>query len=428
MVQKIPLALSNRQRPAAAQASIIMRNRFVEKNPVLSDAGPAFVQRPALNYWTTVGDGPIRNIFQQPGAFNDDAFAASYDELYRLDRTTGDGSGNYVVYSGLGGADANAFVPMCATGDIGTIKPRLFFCDGAGLFAYTEDSFATGVLTGSAAPSDGDVVQIDGVYYRFSSGTLDAGAPAGTAGNPWRVLSTGTLAQALSRLYKAINATGAAGTDYSTALVAHTTVVATGTSTTTLTIRAVASGATGNGLSTTETGANLSWGGATTAGGGSEGVVQVPMPEDVGVLDVATLNNFVFVVPAQGEGLNGRFYWIEPGELTIDPLNFATAERSADPITSIKVFNDQFWLMGQNTTEVWYMTGDAAVPVQRLQGVVFDRGIFQGTAVQVKDSIVLVDSFGGVFQLKNGEQRISSPDIEEHIRKAIAYQNALALP
>lgn len=423
------MAMSFRRRQSSKEPFVAVKNRFVEKNPVLSDDGPAFLQRPALNFWTTVGAGPIRNIFQQPGAFADDAFAASYDELYRLDRTNGLNGGNTLIFSGLIGADEGTFVPMCITGDIGggEIPPRLFFCDGSGLYAYSEEGWASGTLTVGGAIADGDVVQIGGVYYRMSSGSLDTGAPDGTSGNPWRVLSTGTTAQAIDRLYEAINAAGTPGTDYSTDLVEHPTVTSNFASATQLRIRAKASGTMGNGISTTETGANMSWGAAATSGGELAGVTSIPTPEGVGVLDVATLNNFVFVVPAQGEGLNGRFYWIEPGELTIDPLNFATAERSADAINSIRVFNDQFWLMGQNSTEVWYMTGDPDVPVQRLQGVVFDRGIHQGTAVQVKDSIVAVDSFGGVFVIQGGEKRISTPDIEEVLRRAIARQNELSL-
>jgi hypothetical protein len=89
------------------------------------------------------------------------------------------------------------------------------------------------------------------------------------------------------------------------------------------------------------------------------------------------------------------------------------------------VFNDQFWLCGQTTVEVWYPTTDTAAPMQRMQGVVIDRGVFPGTAVKVKDLMIIVDQDGGVFAVKGGEQRISTPDIEERIRKSISKQNML---
>lgn len=423
VVRNIPLAVSNRRREAAREAFIALKNRFVESNPVLAD-GPAFIQRPALNYWTTIGLGSIRAINQQPGAFNDDAFAVSYDSMYRLDRTNGLNDGNRVIYQGLLGADEGSTVNSCFTGDIGTIKPRFFFCDGASLIMYTEDGFATGLLNVTAIANN-DVVQIGGVYYKFTNGSVDAGTPAGTLADPWLVLQTGTVIQQTTRLFHAINADGDAGVDYSTATTAHLTAMATFASASQMRIRARAQGNAGNGISTTETGANMAWGAATTTGGGTEGVINIPTPEGVGVIDVVSINNFVVLIPAQGEGLNGRFYWLQPGELTIDPLDFATAERSADPINSVRVFGDQLWLMGQNSTEVWFMPGDPDTPFQRLQGVVFDRGVHQGTAVQVKSSIFLVDSFGGVFAIEGGERRVSTPDIEDVLRKAIAKQNTL---
>ena len=119
----------------------------------------------------------------------------------------------------------------------------------------------------------------------------------------------------------------------------------------------------------------------------------------------------------------GRFYWINPGENTIDPLDFATAERSPDGITQVLVFGDMFWLMGQNTTEPWITTGVYATPMERYQGILYDRGCWPDTAVQVKDSIILVDEDGAVFQIKSGQSRISNPAIEERIRLALQRQS-----
>ena len=71
------------------------------------------------------------------------------------------------------------------------------------------------------------------------------------------------------------------------------------------------------------------------------------------------------------------------------------------------------------------MTGNIDAPVARVQGVLFDRGAIPGTAVQVKSSMVIVDNDGGVFQIQGGVRRISTPQIGERIRKAIARQNFL---
>src|SRR3546814_18260491 len=105
-----------------------------------------------------------------------------------------------------------------------------------------------------------------------------------------------------------------------------------------------------NTIATTETGASLAWSdGATLTGGGSAAVSQVYMPDDMGVIDVAVINSYVIVIPVQEDGYQGRFYWIDPGEIVVDPLNFATAERSPAGIYGVVVFGDQFWLPGERT-------------------------------------------------------------------------------
>lgn len=157
-----------------------------------------------------------------------------------------------------------------------------------------------------------------------------------------------------------------------------------------------------------------------------EGLTQVTMPDDVGAISVAHINQYVIVLPVQAEDLDtvGKFYWIEPGEITVDTLNWATAERAPDKLHQVIVFGDMFWLLGQKTTEPWVTTGDTSAPVQRFTGILFDRGSWEGTAVQVKDSLIVVDEDGGVFQIAGGQRRISRPDIEERIRRAIQIQTA----
>ena len=54
--------------------------------------------------------------------------------------------------------------------------------------------------------------------------------------------------------------------------------------------------------------------------------------------------------------------------------------------------------------------------------VVFDRGAWEGTGVQVKDSMIIVGADGSVFDIAGGIEKISRPDIEERIRKAIKAQ------
>lgn len=314
------------------------------------------------------------------------------------------------------------YVSMAATSNIDQVPAFLFVASGSTLMCYIENGYARGSITGT--PANGDVVRAGDVYYQFTNASVDAGAPAGTLANPWLVALGSSAAEAWTYLGAAFGASGTPGVEYSTLLAANPDIQTAAVTATTVFVRANAIGALGNGVVTTETGASITWtDGGTLVGGGSPSWFSVQMPEDVGVISVGYIASYVVVVPAQGQNINGRFFWIDPGETVVDPLDFATAERAPDPISGgVVVFGDQFWLPGTSTTEAWYFSGNEDAPVLRMQGVVFDRGAWEGTAVQVKDSMIIVDSEGAVFQIAGGAKRISRPDIEERIREAIQYQ------
>ncbi len=61
----IPLLLRNYFRAVAKEARIYLRNRYFEKNPVLTDEQTAAIARPGLKRWIEVGSWyiqPARNI------------------------------------------------------------------------------------------------------------------------------------------------------------------------------------------------------------------------------------------------------------------------------------------------------------------------------------------------------------------------------
>jgi hypothetical protein len=420
---KVNFARSDFKRSVADAADLILRNRYFEENPALSDDGSALLARPGLKYFTTVGSGPIRGLHSEPGAFSGDLFVASGDELYRV---------NYngqalLLLSNMNDPDVGV-VNMAITQAIGAEPEHLFIADGRNLWVYEgATATATNTLLASGAVANGDQVRIGDIYYQFTNASVDAGAPAGTAGNPWLVALGASTAEALENLFQAINGSGTAGTDYSTSLAAHNQVTAIAFSPTTVVVEAAVPGVQGNSIVTTETGANLAWtGGGALAGGVGGSVTVVATPDDVGIFDVVTIASYVICIPVQVDEFIGRFYWIEPGEITIDPLDFATAESYPDRVMGVRRFGDQFWLPGERSTEVWYATGDPSAPMQRLQGVVFDRGTWEGTAVAIKETLIVVDGDGGVFAIRGGApQRVSTPGIEEQIRKAIAVQQNL---
>lgn len=413
----IPVGRSTFRRDVSRIASIPLRNRAFEQNPVLNASQdlPSLFVRPSLRKFAEIGTGPIRFIFDEPGTFDDQAFIVSGDTLFSVET---DGT-----ETNIGAIGNNGAVSMAAVGQIGETPDRLFIAEGAVLWVYTKDGEARGQLQASGAIANADTVVIDGIYYRWTNASVDAGAPAGTAGNPWLVALGVGNAAALGALYKAINASGTAGVDYSTVLVQNARVQSYAVAANDLFVSAREAGIGGNAIAVSETGANIAWTtGATLIDGGTPQLRQVTTPEDVGAVSVDVMNSYVVVIPAQGRGVNGRFWWIEPGETIIDPLNFATAERSPDAINQVVVFSDRAWLCGQTTTEPWVTTGNLDAPWQRFSGILYDRGTWEGTAVRVKDSLILVDPDGAVFQISGGLKRISRPDIEERIRRAIQLE------
>ena len=413
----IPLARSDYFRGVAKEARIRTRNRYFEQNPVLTGQQSALIARMGMNRWITVGDGPIRGTYSQSGSFDDALFVASYDQLYRVDT-----DGTTTLIGTLPSPNLRNFVSMAATSNIGTTPAYLFVAAGSSLMCYMENGYAMGTISGT--PANTDQVRTGAVYYQFTNGSVDAGTPAGTAANPWLVALGASAAAAWQNLADAIGDAGVAGTQYSTVLTLNTEIIVQSVTATSVSVRSTLIGALGNSTTTTETGAAIAWTAATLTGGGNPVWFQVATPDDVGIISLGYIASYVVVVPAQGQDINGRFYWIDPGETTIDPLDFATAERAPDPIFGVVVFGDQYWLPGSTTTEVWYFTGNADAPTLRMQGVVFDRGAWEGTAIQVKDSMIIVDNEGAVFQISGGAKRISRPDIEERIRKSIAAQAA----
>jgi hypothetical protein len=425
-MSKLEFAKGTYSRQVARTPIIPQHNRFVESVPTLTDGPVSAIARPALKFLSNLGTGPIRGIHTAPGIFGNKAFVVNGNDLNTVDPQ--DGAQTLVATISTNPVGDVSWAPVAQISE--SVPSRLFFAEGRVLWVYNENAEAVGLLQSSAI-ANGDQVEINGVYYEFTNASVDAGTPAGTSGDPWLVALGGDLAITTRNLFYAINANeGTAGTDYSTATTAHPTVRAYAYSGGDLFVAAIDVGTVGNSYSTTETGANMAWGAATLTGGGTTRVRQVNVPGDVGAISVTSINSYVIVIPVQSEELNtvGKFYWIEPGDDFIDPLNFASAERSSDLINQTLTFRDQYWLFGSETIEAWITTGDPEAPMQRYSGVLVDRGSWEGTAVRVRDSMIFVDDQGGVFRVAGGgAERISRPDIEERIRRGIQQQLKLTI-
>lgn len=64
-----------------------------------------------------------------------------------------------------------------------------------------------------------------------------------------------------------------------------------------------------------------------------------------------------------------------------DELDFAIRSGGQDRVVTIFADHQELWLMGQKTIEVWYNSGNAGFPFERIQGSFIDEGIIAAWSV-----------------------------------------------
>jgi hypothetical protein len=122
--------------------------------------------------------------------------------------------------------------------------------------------------------------------------------------------------------------------------------------------------------------------------------------------------------------------------LTWDPLDLQQRNYSTDELRGIIVNHRELWLMGSQTSEVWYNTGDADMPFQPIAGAFVEQGIAAAdTAVRCDNSIIWLgedERGGGIVWRANGytPMRVSTHAVEYALQgldlaaaRAWAYQD-----
>lgn len=172
--------------------------------------------------------------------------------------------------SGLTEVSNNTFTLVLGSGDDNSIvsyNDATADYQSAGLLPPYDDRYleaaqvkATGILTVTALPTDGETVTIGGQAYTWKT-TLTPSAN--------EVLIGGTIDESLEHLQNAINNGPGEGTDYGTGTTANASATAEDETpaSTQLTATSITAGTGGNVVGTTETMANGSWDAATLTGG-----------------------------------------------------------------------------------------------------------------------------------------------------------------
>ena len=132
----------------------------------------------------------------------------------------------------------------------------------------------------------------------------------------------------------------------------------------------------------------------------------------------------VFIISVEG---SYRFYWLNPGETTPDPLNFASAERFPDPIISIGIISDEIWFIGTDSVEVWQPTGDLDAPYTRINGRSFLNGCVDDlslvtTYFQSYPCLIWVTDKREVVLGQGVPTKISNIAVEEKLRDGTNFR------
>jgi hypothetical protein len=114
-----------------------------------------------------------------------------------------------------------------------------------------------------------------------------------------------------------------------------------------------------------------------------------------------------------------HFFWLAPGDVNPDALNFASAENAPDDIISAARIFDELWFFGQQTTEVWQLTGSIDAPFTPIIGRMYEKGCANRDSIAVFDNTLhWVSNEFIVYRADTSPVRISDHSVEERLRNA----------
>ena len=147
---------------------------------------------------------------------------------------------------------------------------------------------------------------------------------------------------------------------------------------------------------------------------------QITDPDFKGAVTVCYLDNyFVFNQP------NSQDIWVTSllDGTQVDPLDFRPADGSPDGVVGIIADHGQLWVYGTNSIEVWYNSGNADFPFERISGAFNELGCAAAYSIAKMDNGLFwlgKDARGqGMVYRANGYsgQRISTHAVEWHIQQ-----------
>jgi hypothetical protein len=156
---------------------------------------------------------------------------------------------------------------------------------------------------------------------------------------------------------------------------------------------------------------------------------------------VTQIVNVAFTGADRVDYIDGYFVFNKPGtqqfQITqllstiIDPLDFASAEGAPDLLISLIVDHREVWLFGETSTEVFFNSGNADFPLERIQGAFIQQGCAaKNTPARFGGSVVWLtanEQGQGMVVKAQGYQpvRISTHAVEYAINQYASIDDAI---
>ncbi len=120
---------------------------------------------------------------------------------------------------------------------------------------------------------------------------------------------------------------------------------------------------------------------------------------------------------------SGKYYWsaVLNGR-TVDALDFATAESAPDRLRDVVAVGDNLFLLGEDSIEVWYITGELDLPFSRISQRTVRIGVAAtGCAVEMDNALHFIGANKIVYRFGDVPERISDHGIEERLAQSASY-------
>jgi hypothetical protein len=246
-------------------------------------------------------------------------------------------------------------------GTAGTVRASLGGANGglknSGTRFYREVFTATATTAFAVTPS----TDFDGAVDLISMREIINETPI-TEGE---ILIGDNIGDTITNIFNAINHDVGNGIVYNCA-AAHPSVEAVESGDTTLTVRALVGGEGGNSIATTEVSEELSWGADTLLGGVDDTTLSLISDEDFPAASSLTYQDGYFIIT---KVQTGRFYLSDSYDgRSWDALLYATAEADPDNLVGCVSASRLLWLIGVESYEIWYNSGDPIFPFDRIEG------------------------------------------------------------